>query len=97
MLYTAGIAGSCPCGSAAAGRRFSILLQSHEMSLLYLRWRFLEGVKAGEFAAEGAAVGGPLGFAGVGGQGGPWTPWLHRIFLKITLDKRFSCGILTLG
>src|ERR1700682_1671518 len=29
-----------------------------------------EGVEAEEFAAEGAAVGGPLGFAGIDGGGG---------------------------
>jgi len=40
---------------------------------------FEEGVEAEEFAAEGAGVGGPLGFAGVGGRGGPGTPWLHGI------------------
>ena len=38
-----------------------------------------ELIEAEEFAAEGAGVGGPLGFAGVGGRGGPGTPWLHGI------------------
>ena len=52
-------------------------------------------VEAEEFAAGGTGIGGPLGLAGE--DGGPGTPGLHRILLKIALAKRFSCGILTLG
>ena len=41
--------------------------------------RFQEVVEAEEFATEGAAVGGPLGFAGIEGEGGAVTPKLHEI------------------
>jgi hypothetical protein len=56
-----------------------------------------EVVKAEEFAAEGAAVGGPFGLAGVDGKGGPGTPRLHRNFLKIALAKCLLYDIRTLG
>src|SRR5260370_38960607 len=49
----------------------SLWEQAKYKMLFAVRGRFFEkSVEAEEFAAEGAAVGGPLGFAGVDGEGG---------------------------
>ena len=51
---------------------------------------FQKFVETEEFAAEGAAVGGPLGFAGVEGEGGAGGGELRIEVVEIVEDQSFA-------